>query len=475
MRLLADLPPVPVRGPPPLPLVGALPNVLRFFADPVAVMLRLRREYGALAAVSDRDASLVCAFRPDYNRQVLSNAAQFTNNEGTFFRLPPGSSTARLLKGLPLINGASHRRDRRLMMPPLHRASVEGYRDEIAELSARAASRLRPDRPVDMAAEMTDLTLRVAMKCLFGLDPRDRVLELGRLATAFLEGLTSPALVLFPWDLPGTQYRAFLKASDALDRELRELIRRKRREPEGARDVLALLVRARDEEGSVLTDDELIGEANNLFLAGHETTAGALTWTIFLLAQHPRVEEELREELSGALRGGAPEVHDFARLPLLDAVVRESMRLLPPTAMLFIRHAAAPFELGGVALPAGTRLLLSPLITHRDPDLYPQPSRFLPERWRSIDPTPYEYMPFGAGPRMCIGASFAALQVRVALAVLLQRWRFDVAPGATVARKIRGVTLGAKHGLPILPRAPGSRRRPAARVRGDIHELVDLY
>ena len=260
----------------------------------------------------------------------------------------------------------------------------------------------------------------------------------------------------------GTPYRAFLRTCDRLDAEIRALIRDKRGKPEGARDVLSLLLRARDEEGSVLSEDELIGEANNLFLAGHETTAVTLLWTLFLLEQHPRAAEDLRDELLGALRGGAPSVDQLSALPLLDAVVKESMRLLPAAPVLFMRRAEEPCELGRAPIPKGARIYLSPLVTHRDPDIFPDPARFRPERWRGLSPSPYEYLPFGAGPRMCV-------------AMVAPRRRFEVAPGARISRKFRGITLGPKHGMPmILAPATSGRRGAARRVRGDIYELIEV-
>lgn len=475
MKIRLHLAPTPVPGPPPLPVLGSVPNILRFFADPVAGVLHLYQRYGDLAAASDRDASVLCAFGASYNRQILTNPALFTNNDEALFPLPDGGPARRLLKGLTLTNGADHRRNRRLMMPAFHKSHVERYRDDIADLCDQARARWLPGRTLDMADEMVDLTLRIAHRCLFGLDLEGSAEGLGHLAMQFLEGLTSVGALLFPYDVRGTPYRAFLRTCDRLDAEIRALIHDKRAQPEGARDVLSLLLRARDEEGSVLSEDELIGEANNLFLAGHETTAVTLLWTLFLLEQHPRVAEDLRDELSGALRGGAPSIEQLSALPLLDAVVKESMRLLPAAPVLFMRRAEERCELGRTPIPKGARIYLSPLVTHRDPDVFPHPARFRPERWRGLSPSPYEYLPFGAGPRMCIGAGFASMATRIVLAMVAVRLRFEVAPGARISRKFRGITLGPKHGMPmILAPATSGRRGAARRVRGDIYELIEV-
>jgi cytochrome P450 len=154
-------------------------------------------------------------------------------------------------------------------------------------------------------------------------------------------------------------------------------------------------------------------------------------------------------------------------------VVKESQRLLPASCILFFREAKEPFEIDGRAMPAGTRLLTSPFIAHRDPEIYADPGRFRPERWETLDPGPYAYLPFGAGPRLCVGATFAAQAIRVALASILQRFRFEVPPGTRVDRHVRGITLGSKAGIRLrLSRGTGTPAAPAA-IAGDIHAIVD--
>jgi cytochrome P450 len=238
--------------------------------------------------------------------------------------------------------------------------------------------------------------------------------------------------------------------------------------------VLSILIEAHDEDGVGLTDDELVGHVSVLFIAGHETSAFTLAWTLFLLAQHPRANADLEAELRSALRGDAPTAESLARLPLLDAVVRESMRLLPPTPFLFVRRGTSAFSLGPYSLPAGAQVILSPLVTHRARSIYTEPKRFLPGRWDTISPGPYEYMPFGAGPRFCVGAAFGAQLVRITLAVLVQRFRFTLLLDARIARKAQGITMGPRYGMPMRVARHDGQLAPPSRVQGDIHELVDL-
>lgn len=221
-----------------------------------------------------------------------------------------------------------------------------------------------------------------------------------------------------------------------------------------------------------MTDAELLGQAATFFVAGHETTANTLAWTLFLLAQHPQVVAELAEELDGLLRGEPPTIKQLAQLPLLEAVVKESMRLLPALPLLFPRTVAEPTELGTCALPKGARVVVSPIVTHRQPALFPEPMRFRPERWQKLQPSAYEYIPFSAGPRMCIGAGFASMTLRIVLAMVVQKFRLELAPDARISRHVRSSIMAPKHGIPMTVLGPEHRLRRQERIRGDIHELV---
>jgi cytochrome P450 len=472
MPLLQKLAPVDVPGLPAVPLLGSRVNFLRFFADPIGLMLRLLRRHGRVAALTAGDASLVCAFGPEHNKTILSNAVEFPNSEELFFPARDDSSIRRLHTHLVFMNGEAHRRQRRLMMPALQKSAIDQYRDTIVSLADRALDRLPPGQTIDAAVELRAMMFRIGLKCFFGVDFDGDGERLGELEMEHLKGMVSVGAILFPFNVPGTPYGRLSALTDQLERELRRLVKKRRAQPEG-NDLLSVFIRTHDEEGSTFTDDELIGLCNILMAAGHDTTAYTLAWTLFLLSQHPRVLADLRDELHGRLRGAPPTAAQIADLPLLDRVLKESMRILSIPAFLFIRVAAAPFQLGPYSLPKGSGVILSPFVTHHLPDLYPEPERFRPERWESIQPSPYEYMPLGAGPRMCIGASFAGLSLRLLLAMIVQRVGFELLPEARISRTISGVALVPKHGVPLRLLEPGAtpRRSP---VRGDIHELVAL-
>ncbi|MEY2930488.1 MAG: hypothetical protein RL033_1237, partial [Pseudomonadota bacterium] len=276
-----------------------------------------------------------------------------------------------------------------------------------------------------------------------------------------------------PLDWPGLPYRRWLNLTHAIDRDTRRIIEDRRRQPNGGGDILSALLQATDGEGVALDEDELIGHAGVLFAAGHETSSNALCWTLALLSQHPDVAAALDDELAGTLRGSAPRVEQLAALPLLDGVVKESLRLLPP-APLNHRIAAHDTELGGHVIPRGTELLSSVYHTHRMPEVYEHPGRFSPTRWERLDPGPYAYSPFGAGPRMCIGASFALMEIKLVLAILLQRFRLSLPPGTRVGRAV-SITMRPDPGLPM--RIHGRDREFAAcarGVRGALATMVDF-
>lgn len=206
-----------------------------------------------------------------------------------------------------------------------------------------------------------------------------------------------------------------------------------------------------------------------MFAAGHETTSNALTWTVFLLGQHPHVFANLLDELEGTLHGNPPTIEQLGRLPLLDGVVKESLRLLPP-ASIGMRTTSAPGELGGFVLPKGASIIYSEFITHRLPELYEEPNRFKPERWATLDRSPYEYLPFSAGRHMCIGAGFATQEMKVVLAMLLQRYRLSVVPNASISANI---SMRPTHGMPMRV-FPQDRQFQRVSVRGTLHELIDF-
>lgn len=458
-----------IPGPRALPVLGGKVNLLRFFFNPFRTMRQLHSTYGDVVALAQGDPSFVFAFGPALNHQLLAQPELFTNGTGPLLRLPKNTAAERLFtQNLAVMNGAHHKQQRRLMQPAFHRQQVQGYAAAMAALTQRMLDQWQSGATIDLLAEMRQLTQRIAITTLFGLDGETELAQVGELLRRAVAGATSPLALLVPYNLPGLPFHRVNRLMERLEDYMRSVVSRKRAQPD-ATDVLATLVQLRDEDGTRLSDEELIGHAFTLFVAGHETTSNALTWTLFLLNQHPRVCADLLDELEGTLHGTAPTVEQLSRLPLLEGVVKESLRLLSP-APIGIRITAAPCELAGYALPRGANVIYSEFITHRLPELYAEPDRFKPERWYTLQPSTYEYLPFAAGPHMCIGWAFAMQELKVVLAMLVQRYRLALVPNALIAPSIG---MRPARGMPMRV-FPQDRQFQPVLVRGGIHELVDM-
>lgn len=461
----------PIPGLPAIPLLGRVLGLLRLFRDPLRTLPRLYREYGEVAALNRGDPSLVCAFGPTYNQQIIPHARDFEHVGEMPLRIPKNSALARMQINLTTHNGEGHRRQRRLMMPAFSRQAIANHRDDIVAVAQRRLEGWEVGSTVELVEEMLGLTLEVMMKCLFGLDAGRDADDIGAMSTRFLEQIISPTTAIVPLDLPLLPYRRLLRLTERLEGRLLKIVADRRAAPGEGRDVLSLLIAANDREDAGLTDEELLGNMGLLFVAGHETTAYALAWTLFLLAQYPQVRGDLLDELS-VLGGAPPQADDLERLPLLSAVVDESLRMLPPTYIAFMRRGLQPFALGPYELPAGSQVVLSPLVTHHMPEVFPEPRRFRPERWAGTRPSSFEFLPFGIGPRHCLGAGFANLEIRVVLAIIVQRFAWSLADGAQVDPKARGITMAPGGGLHATLHAPTSAQRGPADVGGGIREFV---
>ena len=229
MELFPKLPPVALEGPRPVPIMGPFGNLMRFFGDPVGELFRLSAQYGDVVALVAKNPAWVCAMGSAYNRQVLADSATFPNFVQIPFRVPSGSAAARFDHNLTSQNGDIHRRNRRMMMPAFARSRIASYRDDVARVTEDVLAHWRPGQTVDMAQEMIELTLRVALRCFFGIDVSDRAGSLGHLAMTYLELILSPATLLFPYRVPGTPYARFLSVAERMDQAMRGLIAARRR------------------------------------------------------------------------------------------------------------------------------------------------------------------------------------------------------------------------------------------------------
>jgi cytochrome P450 len=447
------------------------PSYIYFMLHPIRDMRMRHKRYGVISGAPvetvDGAKSFVFAFGPEFNQQVLSNPAVFHSPT-----LPARSDTgaSRLREGLLFLNGERHKQHRRLVMPSFHRKYIEIYHHDMVALTARMLDQWQPGNTRNIAHDVRQLTMSIANKTLFGLDDGAGGDNIGSLINEWLALNVSPFTRLFPFDRPGFPYRKLVRTSNALEQCIMAVIAHKRASTAESHDVLSTLLSARDEDGTRMTEAEVIGNTNVLFIAGHETSSNALTWTLLMLALHPKILADVVNELEGVLQREAPRAEHLSQLSLLDRVLKEALRMFPPLSWVQ-RNSVEPFEIGSYHMPAGVGVLLSHFITHRLPDLYAQPDQFKPERWEHIDPSPYEYIPFSAGPRMCIGAPFAMMEMKIVLSMLLTRYRLSLPDKAKI--NYRTLPTLSLHSLMMTVNKP-DHRFSSSQVEGSILELIDL-
>jgi cytochrome P450 len=431
-------------GPEGAPFAG---NLFQFRADPLNFVTSVARSYGEVATIQMGAQPLILFSRPEHVRYFLTEQPRnFSNRE--FAR----NLTRLLGDGLLTIDGDFHRQQRRLVQPAFHKKRVDGYATIMVAHTTEMLDRWLPGQELDVAREMQDLTLRIVAKALFDVDLRAGHADLGRQFTGVIENPVQLPFSLrgLPINLPFTPYGKNMAARTALDTYVYGLIAQRRADGRDTGDVVSMLLAAQDTEGdgAGLTDKQVRDQTMTLLAAGHETTSNALTWTFYLLSEHPAVREKLLRELDDVLGEREPTTGDIPKLRYLDWVFNESLRLYPP-AWTQGRHALAPFERAGYAFPAGTMVMLSQWVMHRLPEIWGDAGVFRPERW---DPARGEaipqgaYFPFGSGPRMCIGMPFAQLEMRLLLATILQRYTPTLIPGWPVVPRPR-VTLRPKYGI----------------------------
>lgn len=445
-------------------------DLMSFPRDPIQCMRAIERAHGEISALDDGEQRLHFAFGPENNRIVQCDPRFFSH----FFAIRGGKKSAqrRTTCGLLNMNGDTHRRHRRMAMGPFSKRSIPNYHPAVAELIEEMLDDWRIGEVRDLHADMTEFMLRVTSAILFGLSDRDLAYETGRLIDewAHMNHETGMGVLISRPDIT-QRYGELLTHAEKLEKNIRLMIDRRRDDVPG-NDVLSLLIQARDAEGGI-TDEELIGHVSLIFGAAHLTTAHSLTWTLFLLAQHPNVAREVTEEIKAAAFPTLVPQPDQARsLPALDRAVKESMRCLPASAYLQ-RMVAEPVDLGPFRLGRGQVVIFSQYMTHHMERLYPQANEFRPERWKTIDPSPYEYFPFGAGPRMCLGAMLALQTIVTTLPSILSRYRLAIVPDSQINGEVVSTMLGPKTSVPVeIHRADG--RHECSYVHGNIHELVKL-
>lgn len=420
---------------------------LSFRRDPLQAFQQMARTYGDVVHIPIGKQNIYLLSHPDDIREVLVVHHQQMRKPNTL------QQTTLLGNGLLRSEDEFHKRQRRLMQPAFHRQRIAAYGRTMIDYTQRTSSGWRDSQQLDILEEMMGLTLTIAGETMFGADVEEDVQTVRKALTTWMRLNNATRFTPFRDllnQLPLPQKRQRAEARDQLNAIVYRLIEERRASNEDHGDLLSMLLHARDEEGdgSGMTDEQLRDEVMTLFLAGHETTANALSWTFYLLAQHPEVEAKLQEELETVLAGRTPVPEDAPRLKYTEMILSEAMRLYPP-AWTIGRLTTNPYRVHQYTIPAKALIVMSQYVVQHDPRWYPDPFRFDPERWtpeaRATRPK-FAYFPFGGGPRVCIGEAFAWMEGTLVIATLAQKWRLHLVPGHRVETEPL-VTLRPKGGI----------------------------
>jgi cytochrome P450 len=436
-------------GPRAYPFFG---NTFLARRDPLGTLARWAREYGDVIHYQFFGLPMYILVHPhDIEQVLLAKSNSFV--KGITARANPELFG----NGLLTSDGEFWRRQRRLANPAFHRESINRYAEITIEEAGRLLSRWEDGETRDIHQDMMNVTLKIVLRSLFGieLEQRGRIIE--RALDVIMRISAGVQAVISFLRIPTPMRRRYFRAVRELDGVVYELIAigRERLKHDSAagsvqKDLLTMLLLARDDDGNAMTDQQLRDEVITLLLAGHETTALNLSWTWYLLATNPDIEEQFHGELDRVVSGNSPQLADLARLPFTDRVLREALRLYPPAWRIW-RTAAEPFKVGEFVLPAGSNVVMSQWLTQRDSRWFPDPERFDPNRWTedfAAKLPRFAYFPFGGGPRVCIGAGFATMEATLLLAAIAQRFRLRVLENQCVEPMV-SITFRPKNGIKV--------------------------
>jgi cytochrome P450 len=435
---------------PPGPRDGAfgLTYLHRVRFAPVAFVTELARDYGDFAFARLGWFRAYFVNRPELIREVLATRVK------SFHKVRRQRQALGAIEGDGLVpaEGASWRRHRPLVQPAFHPRHFERYARLVVEHARRRCDRWSPGTTLDMGEEMNQLALEIIARLVFDVDWGDRAARLREAVHLVREYMQREftSLVRLPNWLPVPGKLRQRRAVRAVDDLIWGLIRERRAGGAAGDDMLSLLLAGEPETGAPLTDREVRDEAATLFVAGHDTTSAALTWLWYALARNPEAERRVRDEVDAVLGGRAPTYADVPRLRGTEMAVKEALRLYPPSAFLFVREAVEDVEIGGYPVRRGSWVVISPYVVHRDPRYFPDPEAFDPDRFSPgrVEGIPgYAYLPFGGGPRICIGSALALMEMVLVAATVLQRFRVSLAPGQGEAEPEVAIVLRPRGGL----------------------------
>jgi len=423
--------------------------------DSTRTLTRWARDYGDIVFYRFMDFPIYVLFHPRHVEQVL------LGKTGNFVKGITTRANPELFgNGLLTSDGDFWRRQRRLSNPAFHRESLARYAEITVEEATKLSEWWKTGETRNIHNDMMNVTLRIVLRSLFGTHLAEHMKIIEPALGAIMASSTGFNSIAFFLRIPTPTRKLHFLAVEKLNEVVYGLIARGREKLKnaeagaqtggGSKDLLTLLLTARDDDGNSMSDQQLRDEVITLLLAGHETTALNLSWSWYLLAQHPEVERKLHAELDAVLGGRPPCASDLPKLQYTDKIIRETLRLYPPAWRIFRRTEEA-FAVGEYILPAGSNIVLSQWVTQRDPRWFSEPERFLPERWseEAAAKLPrFAYFPFGGGPRVCIGAGFAMMEATLLLATIAQRFRMHLTPNQRIS-PMPSITLRPRNGIRV--------------------------
>ncbi|NEQ70122.1 MAG: cytochrome P450 [Symploca sp. SIO2D2] len=426
---------------------------IQYIIDPLGYLESNYQRYGDIfnAPIIGNHKRLLLVSDPKGLQQL------FTRDGKEFYS--PSNGLLQVLAGdnsIFCLEGDRHQRERKLLMPPFHGDKMRAYGQTICQLTEQVFNSLTPGTTFSARSVVQEISIEIILKVIFGIYENVRFHKLKQLITEFMDAFTSPlisGLLFFPFlrkDLGAwSPWGYFQRLQQEIDQLLyAEISDRRLQYDSTPTDILTLLLSALDENGQGMSDQQLHDELISLLIAGHETTATAISWALYWIHKYPEVNEKLLQELDTL--GDSPEAMNIFKLPYLTAVCNESLRIYPVAILTAPREVKEPVELMGYHVDPGTRVYGCIYSTHHREDLYPQPKRFKPERFIERQYTPYEFLPFGGGSRRCLGEALAIFEMKLVLATILAHYQLSLADNQSVTPQRRGVTFAPTGGVKMV-------------------------
>ncbi|MEA5534922.1 cytochrome P450 [Crocosphaera sp. XPORK-15E] len=439
------------------PQNGSLLQKLKWITKPLEVLETHYQRYGDIftAYVGLGKKPIVIISNPQAIQEVFSTDPKYLDSGEVAGIKPPFIGQQSLIA----LSGDRHKRQRKLLTPPFHGERMLAYGKIIQEITEQVTSQWVISSSFFVRSAMQEITFQVILKAVFGLVDGPRYQKLQQLLMTRLDGTKSlfrAILLLFPIlqkDLgPWSPWGRLMENEHQIDQLIYEEIQERRENPDPSRtDILSLMMAARDEAGEPMTDVELRDELITLLVAGHETTATSLSWAFYWIHHQPQVREKLLQELDTL--GENPDPNQIFRLPYLDAVYKETLRIYPVAMMAFQRMVLSPLDIAGYHFEPGIILSLCIYLTHHREDLYPEPKKFKPERFLERQFSSSEYLPFGGGSRRCIGMAFAQFEMKLILVTVLSRWQLELKDSKPMLPVRRGLLLAPPNDFQMVVKA----------------------